>query len=106
MFERAGYKHYAETVKGLIQDKQTDFDRSMHNRTSPPPSEQSFIPSSPVFPSKPEHIPQQPQFAAAARAKLLQEDHKLGTVKPEKLNVKKKPQLFLQVLIKLYLAER
>ena len=80
MFERAGYKHYAETVKGLIQDKQTDFDRIIHNH-APPPSEQSFIPSSPVFPSKPEHIPQQPQFAAAARAKLLEEDHKLGTLK-------------------------
>ena len=77
MFERAGYKSYAEIVKGLIKDKQTDSNGNTHNQT-PPPSEQSFIPQSPVFPSEPEHVPQQPQFAVAARAKLLQEDYQLG----------------------------
>ena len=83
MFERAGYKNFAETVKGLIKDKQTEFDRNEYNQT-PPPSEQSFVPPSPVFPSEPEHVPQQPRFAAAACAKLLQEDYQLGTVNCQK----------------------
>lgn len=79
-FERAGYKDYAEIVKGLlVKDVHTDSDdsdRIAHNQTPPLSSEQS-LPQLPVFP---EQVPEPPKFARAAKAKLRQpeEDDQLG----------------------------
>ena len=90
MFERAGYKYYAEIVKDLMKNMQTDTDdsgRNTHNQT-PPPSKQSLpVPQSPVFPPEPEQFPEPPQYATATGAKLLQKDDQLGTVKDYTVNI-------------------
>ena len=80
VFERAGYKSYADTVKNLMKNVEIDADNSdrITRNQTPPPSEQS-LPQLPVFPPEPEQVSEPPQYAIAAGVKLLQEDDQLGT---------------------------
>ena len=77
VFEQAGFKGYAEFVKGLLmKNVQADTGDSNRNITPPPPSKKQ---PSPVFPSESEQFSESPSYAAAAEVKLLQEDYQLGT---------------------------
>ena len=72
VFKQAGYETYAEFVKGLVKNIQIDTgdsNRNAINQTRPLP----------VFPSESEQSSESPSYAAAAEAKLLQEDVRLGT---------------------------
>ena len=78
-FEQAGYETYAEFVKGLVKNMQTDTNRNtIINQTPPPPSEQP-LPQLPVFPAESKQFSESPSYAAAPRVKLQQEDYELGT---------------------------
>ena len=88
VFERAGYKNYAEIVQDLLNNVRTDTEESNKNtinQTPPPPLEQPS-PQLPVFPS--EYL-ESSVYAAAGGVKLLKEDYKLGTT--EAINI---PYLF------------
>jgi hypothetical protein len=72
-FEEASHKDYAENVKHLLKNVQTDTGNSSRNTTPPLPSTERPLP---VFPSQ---FLESPSYAAAAEVKLLQEDRQLGT---------------------------
>ena len=75
VFKQAGYENYAEFVEGLVKKVRTDtgnFSKNAIDQTPSPPLEQPLL----VFPSE---FSESPSYAAAAGAKLLQEDYQLGT---------------------------
>ena len=77
VFEKAGYKSYAENVKDLVINMRTDTGESNRNtiNTSSPPSEQPS-PQLPIFPSE---CSESSLYAATGVVRLLEEDYKLGT---------------------------
>lgn len=81
VFERAGYKSYADTVRDIMKNVQTDTDNSNRNTRNQTPDPEQPLAQLPVFPPEPEKIPEPPQYAIAAGVKLLQEDDQLGILK-------------------------
>ena len=79
VFERAGYKSYADTVRDLMKNLQRDTDNSDRNIRNQTPDPEQSLAQLPVFPSEPEQVPEPPQYAISAGVKLLQEDDQLGT---------------------------